>query len=114
MDILTVSANVSCSRLMDSVAWYTSLFGREPTRFPMAGLAEWAIAEQAEVQLFETAVHAGHSTLTIAVASLEQEHARLSSAGLVSNEIEQADRFAILRLHDPDGNLVVLVGKTDP
>ena len=40
MGIETVFANVSCSNLETSLPWYEKLFGKPPTRQPMAGLAD--------------------------------------------------------------------------
>lgn len=108
MPIMSISANLSCSRLEDSIPWYTALFGRAPDRRPMEGLAEWIIHEGAEVQLFESEPNAGHGTLTIGVSGLEAERARLLDTGLAPGEIEEADEFYIVRMRDPDGNLVVL------
>jgi catechol 2,3-dioxygenase-like lactoylglutathione lyase family enzyme len=108
MSIETIFANVSCSDLETSVAWYEKLFGRSPTRRPMAGLAEWQLTESAEMQLYEAKEHAGHSTLTLGVMPIEPERERLEAAGLGPGPVEPADDYFILRLRDPDGNLVVL------
>jgi catechol 2,3-dioxygenase-like lactoylglutathione lyase family enzyme len=108
MSIETIFANVSCSDLETSVAWYEKLFGRSPTRRPMPGLAEWQLTESAEMQLYEAKEHAGHSTLTLGVMPIEPERERLEAAGLEPGPVEPADDYFILRLRDPDGNLVVL------
>lgn len=108
MSIETIFANVSCSDLETSVAWYEKLFGRSPTRRPMPGLAEWQLTESAEMQLYEAKEHAGHSTLTLGVMPIEPERERLEAAGLRPGPVEPADDYFILRLRDPDGNLVVL------
>jgi hypothetical protein len=107
MPIATIFAQVSCSDLEASVAWYEKLFGKPPLRRPMAGLAEWQFTESAEVQLFEAKEHAGHSTLTLGVLPLQPERDRLVQAGLDPGPIEQAKDYFILRLRDPDQNLVV-------
>ena len=73
----------------------------------MPGLAEWQLSDSAELQLFESE-HAGHSTLTLGVLPMAPEHERLSKAGLEVGPIEQADDFFIVRMRDPDDNLVVL------
>jgi len=39
---------------------------------------------------------------------IEPEHARLAAAGLARGAIERTEDYFILRLRDPDGNLVVL------
>jgi len=108
MSIETIFANVSCSDLRTSAAWYEKLFGKPPTRRPMPGLAEWQLTESAEMQLYEAKEHAGHSTLALGVMPIEPERERLEAAGLAPGPVEPADDFFIMRLRDPDGNLVVL------
>lgn len=108
MGIETIFANVSCSNLEVSERWYSKLFGRAPDRHPMPGLAEWHFTDSAEVQLFEKPEHAGKSTLTLGVLPLEPEAKRLKEAGLQPGQIEEADNFFIMRMRDPDANLVVL------
>jgi hypothetical protein len=108
MGIETIFANVSCSDLKVSETWYAGLFGREAGRHPMPGLAEWHFTDSAEVQLYEDKSKAGHSTLTLGVLPLESERKRIIASGIDAGEIEQATNFYILRLRDPDGNLVVL------
>ena len=74
----------------------------------MPGLAEWQFSDSAEVQLFEDKEKAGTSTLTLGVLPLAPERQRLVDAGLEPGPIEEADNFYIVRMRDPDGNLVVL------
>jgi len=108
MSIKTIFAHVSCSNLETSIAWYAKLFGRAPDRRPMDGLAEWHFTDSAEVQLFESQNNASHSTLTLGVLPLTPERQRLADAGLKVGEIEETKNFFIMRMKDPDGNLVVL------
>jgi hypothetical protein len=107
MTIATIFAQVSCSDLETSLPWYEKLFGKPPLRRPMPGLAEWQFTDSAEVQLFEAREHAGHSTLTLGVLPLEPERKRLVEAGLDPGPIEAASDFFIMRIRDPDNNLVV-------
>ena len=74
----------------------------------MVGLAEWLHGEAAGLQLFENGAHAGHGTLTLIVQGLESEYRRLEEAGLAPGKIEPATFANLLRLQDPDDNLVVL------
>jgi len=108
MAIKTIFAHVSCSDLKTSEAWYAKLFGKSATRHPMERLAEWQLTESAELQLYEDKPHAGHSTLALGVMPIEPERERLEAAGLAPGPVEPADDFFIMRLRDPDGNLVVL------
>ena len=109
MGIETIFANVSCSDLTVSLPWYQKLFGMPPTRRPMDGLAEWHFTDSAEVQLYQNKANAGKSTLTVGVMPLEPEQRRLSDLGLAPGPIEPTKDFFIMRITDPDGNLVVLV-----
>lgn len=108
MAIETIFAHVSCSDLEASIKWYERLFGKAPLRRPMPGLAEWQFSDSAEVQLFEDKEKAGTSTLTLGVLPLAPERQRLAEAGLEPGPIEEAKDFWIMRMRDPDGNLVVL------
>ena len=107
MSIQTVFAHVSCTDLTTSLPWYQELFGKAPIRRPMPGLAEWQFTDSAEVQLFEDTKHAGHSTLTLGVLPIEPEHERLTATGLDPGPIEETDGYFIMRIRDPDQNLVV-------
>jgi hypothetical protein len=73
----------------------------------MKGLAEWHHGDLAGFQLFENARHAGHGTLTLVVDDIEGEHRRLLEAELKPGDVEPG-KFKLIRLNDPDGNLVVL------
>jgi glyoxalase superfamily protein len=108
MAIATVFANMSCRDLAVSAPWYEKLFGKPPQRRPMPSLAEWQFTESAEVQLHENPSNAGHSVLTLGVMPIDPERNRLEAAGLEPGPVEEADDYFLVRLRDPDGNLVVL------
>lgn len=108
MAIQTIFAHLSCSNLETSVAWYQKLFGKPPGRRPMPKLAEWQFSDSAEVQLYEDKAHAGASTLTVGVLPIEPERKRLEAAGLTPGPIEETGDYFLVRLRDPDQNLVVL------
>jgi len=106
-----VFAHVSCSSLEHSIPWFTHLFGRAPDESPMTGLAEWHQNNKAAFQLFQDPKNAGHSTMTLGVSDLASEQARLSNLKLRPGAIEEADYVKIVRLRDPDRNLIVLAEK---
>ena len=108
MTLTKVYAQLNCSELSTGAAWFEKLFGRAPDARPMSGLAEWHHQDSAGFQLFENAEHAGHGTLTLIVEGLREERARLETAGLGPSEVEPATSTSLVRLTDPDGNLVVL------
>lgn len=107
MPITRIFANLSCRDLAASTRWFAAVFGREPDRNPMPGLHEWDRGD-AGFQLHEKPEDAGRGTLTLIVDDIHDERRRLSDAGLAVTEIEPADYTTIMRLRDPDGNLIVL------
>jgi hypothetical protein len=74
----------------------------------MEGLVEWHHGAVAGLQLFEDAAHAGHGTLTLIVEDLRAERARLAGLGLGPGEVESGDAVSLVKVRDPDDNLVVL------
>ena len=108
MAIEKIFAHVSCSDLGRSKQWYAKLFGRAADAEPMQHLAEWHHGNNAGMQLFEDSSASGKSTLTLIVSALREEHQRLTSSGLQPAAIESGDQVSLIRLNDPDGNLVVL------
>lgn len=103
-----IFAQLSCSDIVGSRLWFEKFFGRAPDAEPMAGLSEWHHQKAAGLQLFENADNAGRGTLTVIVSDLKAEHARTEALGLKPGPIEAATTTSLVRLHDPDGNLVVL------
>jgi hypothetical protein len=101
-----IFAQLSCSDLTKSIGWFGTIFGREPDARPMDGLVEWHHAN-AGLQLFQ-GENAGRGTLTLIVSGLQDEHRRLSDAGLTPGAIESGNYVNLVRLRDPDNNLVVL------
>ena len=108
MSLKKIYAHLSCTELSKSTAWFERLFARKPDARPMDGLAEWHHADNAGFQLFENPGDAGHATLTLIVDDIDAEHDRLARAELEPGPVERADTVNLIRLRDPDGNLVVL------
>lgn len=108
MTIARLFGQVACADLDRSIDWFTTLFDRAPDRRPMDGLAEWDVGDGGGLQLFRQAENAGHSTLTLIVDDLRAQASRLDGAGLNPGPVEPASAASLVRLSDPDGNLVVL------
>ena len=106
--IQQIYGQLNCADLSISEAWFEKLFDRAPDATPMAGLAEWHHRGGAGLQLFENSEHAGHGTLTLIVGDLRAEHVRLERAKLNPSPIEPATTTSLVRMNDPDGNLIVL------
>ncbi len=107
MPITRIFAHLACRDIVASMAWYAAIFDRQPDANPMDGLAEWHHGDGAGFQLFQDMVEDGHGTMTLIVSQLDAERSRLHGLGLHPPEIEPGQP-RLLRLRDPDGNLVVL------
>lgn len=106
MSIATVFAHVCCSNMGISARWYEKLFGRAPVRIPSAMHVEFQFSDSAEVQLIEAPEHAGHTHLTLGVLPMQPERLRLIEAGLQPGPIEETHGYFVMRIVDPDGNMV--------
>lgn len=112
MELSAIYAQLSCADLGRSVVWFSTVFARRPDAQPMQGLAEWHHGKEAGFQLYEDAEHAGKGTMTLIVDDIKSERERLMKSGIQAARIEVADYTTIMRLRDPDGNLVVLAQPT--
>lgn len=110
MELRRIFAHLSCSDLTASIDWFSQLFDREPDSQPMSGLAEWE-HRGGGLQLYEDPDAAGYGSLTLIVENLLREHRRLEETGLEPGEVEPGDYTSLVRLSDPDDNLVVLAQK---
>jgi catechol 2,3-dioxygenase-like lactoylglutathione lyase family enzyme len=94
-----------------SVPWYERLLGRPADARPMPSLADWHLAPQAWVQVFQSPEHAGSTLLNLTVADLDEALAELATRGLTAGPVQTGGggsvRFAAL--HDPDGNRITLL-----
>jgi hypothetical protein len=111
MPIEKVFAHISCSNLESSIAWFAKLFSRAPDDSPMEGLVEWHQNNQAAFQLFQDPKNAGRATMTLGVSDLNSERSRLAELKLQPGPVEEANYVSIVRLRDPDQNLIVLAEK---
>jgi catechol 2,3-dioxygenase-like lactoylglutathione lyase family enzyme len=110
MTFTRVLAQATVSDLDRAVAWYATLFGRDPDARPMTGLAEWHLGESMGVQVWTDPERAGGSTMVIDESDLDGLAARLEQAGVDHAGTQPASSFRVLPLEDPDGNRVVLTG----
>jgi len=109
MPINAVYATLACTDLDRSTEWYADLFDRAPDARPMEGLAEWRLGASAGVQLRRDADRAGQGVVTLIVSAIATERERVEA--LAPGELEEGGGALILRLRDPDGNLVVMAGE---
>lgn len=110
MTFTHVLAGAVVSDLSIAEPWYRSLFGREPDGRPMAGLLEWHLEGGSGVQVYQDPERSGRSSVVLGAEDLDATAARLSAAGVDHPGTEPATASRILRLSDPDGNVVVVTG----
>lgn len=108
MAITRIYAQLNCTDMDRSRAWFETLFGRGPDAAPMDGLNEWHHGESAGFQLFRNKTDAGHGSMTLIVSDLAAEIDRLRAAGIATGETRSGDVATILEMTDPDGNAVIL------
>ena len=111
MTYTSVLAQSTVADLTTAAPWYTALFDREPDARPMDGLLEWRIPAGGGVQVWAEPERAGHSTLVLTTDDLDGLASRLLAAGVGSGVVESGGGARLLRLTDPDGNRVVIVGR---
>jgi len=110
MTIHRLLAQLTVTDLDRATTWYTALFERGPDARPMPGLAEWHLSDAYGVQVWTEPDRAGHSAVVLSETDLDERLARLTRAGIGHDGIQDASRFRILPITDPDGNRVVFTG----
>jgi catechol 2,3-dioxygenase-like lactoylglutathione lyase family enzyme len=111
MSYTSVLAQAAVTNLSTTEAWYVTLLGRQPDERPMDGLLEWHVTAGGGVQVWVEPERAGRSTLLLATDHLDETASRLTAAGLSHDGPERGGAARLLRLADPDGNRVILVGR---
>ena len=103
-------AGVRVRSLRPATEWYERLFGRPPDIVPNEHEVMWRVADGGWLYVLEDAERAGHSLVTIAVASLDEAVAEAAARGLAIGSIEavgSSGRKATTE--DPDGNSLALI-----
>ena len=92
-------------------AWYTQLFGGEPSFVAHDTECVWEVAAHAWVYIEESPGHAGHSVVTLFLDDLDAEVAAISARGIEPAHRETyGDGVRKVLYHDPDGNEIGLGG----
>jgi catechol 2,3-dioxygenase-like lactoylglutathione lyase family enzyme len=89
----------------EAKAWYTRLFGSEPSFIPHATEAVWELAENRWVYINQNPEHAGHAALTAFVDDLDAFVSQISARGIepVSDDT-YSEGARKISYRDPDGN----------
>ncbi|MFF0309709.1 VOC family protein [Streptosporangium sp. NPDC004379] len=102
-------AQMTIVDLERAIGWYAKLFGRDADARPMDGMAEWHLAPNFGVQLWEDAERAGRSTMVVDESDLDALADRLTREG-IDHGVRQVTASRILVVTDPDGNGIVFSG----
>ncbi|MGY1671773.1 VOC family protein [Geodermatophilus sp. SYSU D00710] len=110
MQATRVLAQATVADLDRAERWYATLFGRAPDSRPMDGLLEWHLTDSGGVQVWREPGRSGRSTVVLEVADLDAVAGDLTAAGITHDGPQPGGGSRVLRLGDPEGNRVVLVG----
>lgn len=111
MKLFKTSSLVSVIKVSNceaSTAWYGRWLG-EPDVIPMAGMAEWQIAEHAWLQLDALAGEVGKAAAVIGVEDVAACRQALIHAGIEAGEVVDWGFVLTCDFSDPDGNRISLM-----
>ena len=112
MKINHVFISISAADFAAQSDWWTRLIGRRWDREPMPSCHEWDLTEHVLFQVLDSAEGRGHATVTMHVADLDAEIARLAKVGIDVPEPVKIEGFDTLRyaeFTDPERNTVGLL-----
>jgi catechol 2,3-dioxygenase-like lactoylglutathione lyase family enzyme len=114
VDVLGVTVDLPVSELTGSLPFYRAVLGRNPDLRPDDRTMEWILRRDPEIAVRVVARTAGQPAgvpvrLGLGVADLDAERDRLQSLVPDLPAVQSKPGvIALLELHDPDGNLVVI------
>ena len=110
MAFTRVLAQAAVADVEAAERWYAVLLGSPPDARPMDGLLEWHLTSTGGVQVWQDADRAGRSCVVLGDDDLDALAERLAAAGTRHDGVEPGGGARLLRLVDPDVNLVVVTG----
>lgn len=113
MDVANIFLSIGASDHGASCAWWSGVLDRGPDRRPMPGCCEWDLADSVLFQVLDNPESGAVGIVSLRVADLDREIARLREEGIAIDDAEPVPGFETLRItqfHDPDGNEVNLLG----
>jgi len=111
MAIDQLLAVVPVSNMTTAQEWYERLIGHPEDNHPMDTLCEWKVSTRGWLQVSLDPERAGSSLLNFAVDDLDQHVHDLKERGLVSGNIETANKGVRLStIVDLDGNRITFIG----
>lgn len=108
---LDLFAGSAVSDYEAALAWYTRLFGSEPTFFPNDQEAVWELAEHRYIYIVLQPEHAGHARHLSFVEDLDAYISQIAERGLDPIERERyPNGVCKITYRDPDGNEISFGG----
>jgi predicted enzyme related to lactoylglutathione lyase len=106
--ITNALAGVAVDDLEAGVRWYSRVIDRQPDTRPMPEVAEWLLPRGGCLQIYADRERAGSSSVTLVVADLDEDLARLADEGIDTTRATETDIVRTSVATDPAGNQVVL------
>lgn len=114
MTIKNALASVAVADLAKTLPWYEHLFGRPADSRPMDAVAEWKFPGGGWLQVYQVDdERVGRGSVTLSVASVEQQVADLRALGIDPGKQMGGDKVKVIMLKDPDGNSLAFAEALD-
>lgn len=108
-----VLAYIAVRNITDSIRWYTMLLGRPPDKKPMEGLAEWKFEAGGWLQVNESLLLAGRSSITLVETDMSGRMDMLAKASIKPKSFINGELVSVITISDPDGNQIVFAQGKD-
>ena len=112
MNVTAIYLSINAADLDAQSDWWTRLVGRHWDREPMPSCHEWDLRDGVLLQVLDHPKGAGSTTVTLHVADLETERARLAKLRIEVPQPARIEGFETLRyaeISDPEGRQVGLL-----
>ena len=112
MNVTDIYLSINAANFDAQSDWWTRLVGRHWDREPMPSCREWDLRDGVLLQVLDSPEGAGSTTVTLHVADLETESARLAKLRIEVSQPVRIEGFETLRhaeISDPEGNHVGLL-----
>jgi len=113
MSIKNALASVAVTDVDAAIAWYSQVLGKPPDSRPMPEVAEWKFERGGWLQVYQLPERAGSGSCTLAVDSIDEHVAHLTSLGVDTSQRSSGDTVKTLMIQDPDGNHIALAEQID-
>jgi len=110
VDVSYVFAGLPVADRDGAADWYARLIGRPADMLPNDAEAAWQLTESASLYLVTDPVKAGRGVVTLVVADLRAERAKIAASGIEAGPVEAVGQAGLkCVVPDPDGNSVALI-----